>query len=66
MAADNVGFCRHGLSIFSVNVACFNNLHHRCIRKAGSVPARIVLKCLLNVRIARSATLMRCMWSGVS
>jgi len=50
----------------TVNSACGRSRSHRFFGNVGSVPARIAMKCALNVRIARSALLRLCMSGGTN
>ena len=53
-----------GCSIFKVLSPCGSNLFHRCMGNVLSTPTKIALKWSLNVLIAFSATICRCICGG--
>ena len=64
--ADCEGSMVTCLSKFKVSSACGSKRSHKFLRKSGATPARIERKCALNVRIARSAALLRCVCGGTN
>ena len=62
--AEIFGLHLEPLSIFKVIMACSRSLSHRDSGKFGSTNAKPILKCCLNVCIARSARLVLCAWGG--
>ena len=51
---------------FRVSSVCGSKRSHKFLGKSGATPARMNRKCALNVQMARSATLLRCVLGGTN